>query len=515
MKKSLIFSMTTALMMGTVALSSCSNDELPVGNEAQIANGAAKTYSFSVSAVMDDEADTRVFEIGESTIKSFFSTSEKVYVYIKRGDVIAYGNLPLTPSNVSPDGQSCTLDTPKDFYFISETPNFAPEVDDEVYLYYGMDPNYALGIDTYYSFRTYGTKEDVEKKDFCLAEMVVTGVDKNKNLTFGQKDNPTKTNFSFTNINSIFRQKVTFKDYWGTVVTPDIQSIDISLKNGSVAEYRPFVNSDYSYVYTTGYGLNNPDLTTDGNIYFSTIFTDKTKNDSITITATDTNGIRYVATKPAPKRGFENNKYYNGDVELRFDLDNPNIVIPTFLGNTYEPSYYDDYASISAAGNFTISGIGQNVRITVNGMVENHNITLDNLIAKTGDSYFIIVTNQRSEPVYSTLNLKGNNVIMTNNGNFIRYIADYGNLKLKCEGDKATLTFKTKRPVNDGKGGFESHNVNYNQSDAEFLEAIAAEGYTVELSSSDFDDLFDSSETYDLYDSYSTSWTYTVKKIKE
>ena len=88
MKKNFIYSLAAALMMGSAALSisSCSNDELPVGNEAQIAKGGAKTYSFSVPAVMDNEAGTRVFTLGESTISSKFEEGVDVWVFIVDGE---------------------------------------------------------------------------------------------------------------------------------------------------------------------------------------------------------------------------------------------------------------------------------------------------------------------------------------------------------------------------------------------------------------------------------------------
>ncbi len=87
MKKNYIFGIAAALMMGTVALSSCSSEELTVKNEVQQAE-VAKTYSFSVPASMDDEAGTRVFELGESTITSAFSTAEPVYVIIEKKMVV-------------------------------------------------------------------------------------------------------------------------------------------------------------------------------------------------------------------------------------------------------------------------------------------------------------------------------------------------------------------------------------------------------------------------------------------
>ena len=84
--------MAAALLTGTVVLSSCSGDELPVGSELpvakelQVAPESAMTFSFSVPAVMGEEADTRLFDIGESSIVSKFHpcTRESVCVYEKR-----------------------------------------------------------------------------------------------------------------------------------------------------------------------------------------------------------------------------------------------------------------------------------------------------------------------------------------------------------------------------------------------------------------------------------------------
>ena len=58
--------LAAVLLTGTVVLSSCSGDELPVGSELPVAKELqvaepAMTYSFSVPAVMGDEADTRFF----------------------------------------------------------------------------------------------------------------------------------------------------------------------------------------------------------------------------------------------------------------------------------------------------------------------------------------------------------------------------------------------------------------------------------------------------------------------
>ena len=498
--------MATALMMGTVVLSSCSNDELPVGNEVQVVNGAAKTYSFSVSAVMDDEADTRVFEIGESTIKSSFSEKEYIYVYIKRGDAIAIGNKPLVPSNVSDDGQSCTITTPEDFNFIPDTPDFTPAADDEAYFYYGtMGIDTSAGFNLYYDFSTDGTKENVEMKDFCLAEMVVTGVDNNK-LTFGQKDNPNKTNFSFTNINSVFRQKVTFINEEGEVVTPKIKELTISTSCFS-AHSKTFLSINPIYPEHNRYGhlrIYEPDLT-DGNIYFSMLFNDNNKESELIFLAVDEDGVEYEARKSA-KNGFENNKYYYGNVELkRIVGDN----YRTLTGNTQVTS---GYLEMFTNSNATFSGRMRDVYLTdMRGA--NYTITFDNMYAVSQGTFPLLWLNAivMGEPKAGTitLNLKGDNYILTEGDYAIRI--DNGeecSLKLKCEGEEARLTICS----NDYKSfnGFE--NIDAIQSTlssgyplgADALKDMAAEGYTVERSAVIFDEL--EGKNY---------WTFTVKKIKE
>ena len=210
MRKQNLFYMAAALLMGTATLSSCSSDELPVGNVLQTATETSKTYSFSASALMDGGADTRVFEIGEDTISSRFSADAPVWVFIKKsnGD-IACSDQALNPTNVSEDGKTCTL-AADSLSFHSYTQGFKPEEKDTVYLYYGINigtVSDALGGLGIYEFRASSSKDDVENNmDFCLAEMVVTGVEKESGkLTFGQIENPNKTSFIFRNINSVFR----------------------------------------------------------------------------------------------------------------------------------------------------------------------------------------------------------------------------------------------------------------------------------------------------------------------
>ena len=161
-----------ALLTGTLVLSSCSNDELPVGNEVQVVNGAAKAYSFSIPAVMDDEADTRVFEIGESTINSKFDINEPVRVFLDKTklSVKAHGDRLLYPTKVSDNGSFCIIDASGLSFYNGKT-QYDVEVGDILILYYGfMTPDPKNNLIGYYDFSTDGTKEDVEKKISVVRE---------------------------------------------------------------------------------------------------------------------------------------------------------------------------------------------------------------------------------------------------------------------------------------------------------------------------------------------------------
>ncbi|MBO7418042.1 MAG: hypothetical protein J6U14_03800 [Bacteroidaceae bacterium] len=488
MKKNFIYSLAAALMMGSAALgiSSCSNDELPVGNEAQIAKEVAKTYSFSIPATMDDGAGTRVFTItvgenegDEDEISSAFEEGVAVWVFIKRSDeFIAYGNSPLTPENVSDDGSSCTLEA-NGLTFISDVSGFTPAVGDEVYLYYGMtvDTN-SNPLEGYFDFSMNdGSKAKAQSMDYNLAKMVITDVDdETGELTFGQIGNETNTTFSFTNINSIFRQRLTFKK-GSFIVKPTISSIEINTEHyGVMMRYTP-LNESYN---SSSITITDPEST---DIYFSTLFEDFNKNEAITFTATDTDGNTYTCTKNAPEGGFKNNMYYYGEAILVQEGE----VVPTVEGasilNPDAPAVF--YTEEAEPFNITISGYSEDYvfywgvtdepwgRFGDDYLTEG-TITLDNLQATSsfngefgylGDGFIV------GRDLSLNLILKGDNVITCKNTN-VGILVDY--LYLSCDGDSATLTITAN---GETEGGIYSSN--FDLSD---LSALAATGYTVDCS---------------------------------
>ena len=521
MKKNYYFGIAAALMMGTVALSSCSSDELAVGNETQIAKEVAKTYSFSIQATMDDEAGTRMFSFDledESYISSKFSENEKVYVFIRNnnGD-IAYGNKALNPTDVSDDGSSCTIDVSvKDgFYFIPT--NFTPAVGDEVYLYYGMTSDTVDHTKGYYSFVTEGTWEFTENMDYNLAVMKITSID-NDVLTFGQIEDETKTNFSFKNINSVFRQKLEiFDENSDEIDYSKITKVVISsASNKMVKRYYPFGDNEEE---TYEYGpivIEGLDLTTDGSIYFSTIFIEgENDTDEITFTAYDEDGKTYTNSKGAPTSCFENNVYYYGDVQL-FQVSG--VISPTISGlNSYEQKPADSgdgsyvYCISDNPADFSISGNSeQNTFLLINGgtvTMKNINATIGNEV--TNEKHFIEVGNNENG---LTLDLAGDNIITILNGT----PPFYGNgatLKLRCSGyDPATLTIRTNFEYDSG---FNNFNYTYLDWDslgdgplsADVLEEITAYGCTVVRSERKTVNV-----TIDGNDVELNEWTFTISQ---
>ena len=499
--------MAAALLTGTIVLSSCSSDELPVDNEVQqLATEAAKTYSFSVSALIGegDEADTRYFEIGDSTIVSRFSENEEVWMIIKQstrdGYIIAYSDSPLYPTNVSEDGKSCTLAADNLTFNSASTTGFTPQVGDEVYLYYNLfhEPSSSLYA---YIFGVVD-KDTVEMLDYCLAKMKITGVGSNGTLTFGQIDDETKTNFIFKNINSVFRQKLTFVDKNGNPVTPDIERVEISSTgNQTVQFYFPFSEQGVNL-----YGYEkfefSPGSVFDGNIYFTTMFNDENKNDSIVFTVYDKKGMTYSLTKPAPEGGFQNNKYYYGDAVLKW-VSGP--VEPTITGMVDYSKSLNNYGGYNYEIkdnpiNISISGesVDYSFRLNYPGTV-----TLENLTAEVNVYQpFLDVYSFEQDLI---LNLSGDNYIKMNKEDRRAFEGFKTTLQLKCEDEVATLKIWVIDGKDDHGGFYDFKNIDFSNLgttdalDAEALKSIAAEGYTVERSA----------KTVDGDGAY---WIFTVRK---
>lgn len=113
-RKSYIFSLASALLMGTMALSltACTSEDNIENNTHQPAQGEVRTYTVSIPATFSDNAGTRAVAFDNSgatpAITATFSTTEKVYVYNKTKNKILDGY--LQPTNLRIDDTKCDLE---------------------------------------------------------------------------------------------------------------------------------------------------------------------------------------------------------------------------------------------------------------------------------------------------------------------------------------------------------------------------------------------------------------------
>jgi hypothetical protein len=340
----------------TLALCGCNRVDTP-DNSKKLFNpvSEAPVCAFNVSASLDAQ-DTKALTLGENTASSLFADTDSVYVFIEgqRGvnKIIACGlefenntegkMASLTISNVS--GSTCDLSGALKFYFF-ENGNyspFTPEVNDIVYLSYNMlgvhspnpDNDYELSSfhydqqtaskDGYVDTQGYGDPENylwgANHFDFEEAKMRITDVagdaESGFTLTLVQYADASKSDVSFKNQQSMFRQRLSFTQGPGGEgsTSPTITKLTISQgDNKVVLGYYPFgMSRQYEYGKIV---IMNP-VITEGDVFFALMFNEENKSESLTLTAQDALGNVYSVIKPAPAGGFSNGKYYYGDAEL-------------------------------------------------------------------------------------------------------------------------------------------------------------------------------------------------------
>ena len=531
-----------ALALFTTA---CSNDDIIVEQPKAPAN-EAPVYHFNIPANIGEGTETRAITIGETSITSEFANTDKVYVFIE-GQGANAGKLAvahngtdastyLTPSNIN--GTTCTLEGALKFYY-NDNYSFAPyepAVNDVVYLYYNMnDPvedapsiemagldyntqNGSKDQDVYGSYGPYTflASTGASACDFAEAKMKVTAVTGNGtdgySLTMVQYDDNTKSNVHFENMNSMFRQRLSFTDKNGqSIAIPTLEKLSISFDGGDyvVGGYYPFSS------YTTYYSLSqisitNPIVSAEGDVYLALMFYDSNKDLPLVLEAKDSDGNVYSVTKNAPTGGFKNGKYYYGSTTLAWQK----CIKPTVTGTSATPNDAGKYSVEENPVNLTISGYSEGYDFELS---EGHGgtITLDNVTASgTTNSplYSPFIEQETNNNADVSLVLTGTNSITCRS---YWCILVYGNLKLSCTGTSATLTVTG---TTDGCCGISGYNyrsdgdfgVSYNEAstttELDVTSMLAADGYSVVRSART-----DNDEDGDSYpDSY--TWTYTVTK---
>lgn len=533
MKKSFIYNMAAMLLGGAVAvcgLTACTSEDNVVENAQKPVQQAPVCY-LSLPATIGDAGQTRAVTLGENTATTSFETTDKVYVYIEgqgaNDGILAYGYdmtnnemASMTLSNIN--GTTCDLSGALTFYYNMGA--YTPAENDIVHLVYNM---YNASYDSY-SFKyanQNGNKDagytdpsgyDVPEYycwgaghyDFAEAKMVVTtatGDDTNGyTLELKQYDDPSKTTVSFKNLQSMFRQRLTFTDKNSqAIAAPTITKFTVTTANDKiVSTYYPFGPAPMAtnYVYSP-LEIEDPTLTTDGDIYFVLAFNDENKNEALILTAEDTDGNIYTVTKAAPASGFANGNYYYGTAAMAW-LKCPR---PTVTGTSASPTYgifnvEEDPVAL------TISGTSEDYRFSLS---HGGTVTLDNV---TASNYYTFISQDISANDDLQMILTGTNQITTAADYGISVAGEGRNLLLSCTGASATLTVTSKNlmccGIHDTDYDFTGMTPpnNYDYTDEIDVSAkLAAPGYSV-IRSARIAGPDNNSDGYP--DNY--TWTYTV-----
>ena len=545
MKKTL-----TLLAILALGLTACNKVELQNSSEQipEIPAEAPACY-FKLSAAIENDPETKSLTLGESTASFTFEASDSVYVYIvgqgTNAGTIACGKdkvnnrlASLTMENIN--GASCDLSGALKFYYEDsyfEVP-YTPAVGDVVHLYYNMRFTH-FPFSSYYDYSlthfSYGNQSGdkdgyldpgygfgypelwywgANHYDLALAQMEITDVAGNTTdgftLTLGKVDDPTNPKASFQNMQSMFRQRLTFTDQLGNPTTPWITRYRISsASDKTVLSYRPYSTAKYVY---GAIEMEDPVISGDEGIHFALMFNDENKNDALIQTAYDNAHNAYVATKTAPAGGFLNGKYYHGNATLAWH----HSTLPSVTGNnapytTYAPDGSGKYEIDDNPGDITVSGYSEEDNWIA--LHQDTNVTLDNITASfyTRDAFIYGFS------IFGSTNL---NLILSGTNSIDSHSMYLGiqclsDVLLSCAGASATLTL---RCGDERYCGIQAHNYDYTNStdpyyncyydtsERDVSSLLAAPGFTVTRSARvDGPDL-----DLDGYPDYYT-WTYTVE----
>lgn len=465
----------------TAGFTACTSDDNIIGDEPiNEQPGAVKTYQVSIPATMPSDEQTRAVEFGDdgTTCTSRFYDSERVYVYNVTTSTILGGA--LQPTNISEDGKHCDLTGD-----LTGTINSG----DDLRLFYNL--NYYSPGNTSDTNFSYGYQNGTQAEVLDGAEATVTV----SSYTGGVLTTTAKA--SFQNLQSMFRQRLTFKNASDETVTPTITSLKITSKNDKlVSDYLPMLSGGNENA--RGYiHITNPVIDANGDIYLSLRFVGSDGTDALTFTAIDADENVYECTKAAPSIGFQNGKYYHGSMTLAYARK---INMPIFTGTENYGFMLGDgnMFRINNSGNpvtFGISGTCSGYKIYVNWVGVGNTITISNLNATFEGSDYFLDCNYGLNLV-----VNGDNSITCPNHTGCIGARQSGDI-LKLSGN-GTLTVTANSASNCGlyaKGNYTtSNNLNGTTAEVDVTSLLAADGYTVTRSAM----------TTNGDGSY--TWTYTV-----
>lgn len=371
------------------------------------------------------------------------------------------------------------------------------EAGDSYSLFYKMnDPDYkyspSVPIPRFDWSEQDGSATAASNCDFAEAKGIM--------LTLSGTTLTVPTNVRFENLQSMFRQRLSFTKGGSPVTPTTITKLTVGTKNKTYLEYyrpdRPdLIGDNGKYWSFDSFDIENPVITGDGDIYLSLAFyytpSTPAAGDQLILTATDSEGNIYQCSKDVPTGGFQKSKYYHGNCEMVWQKQ---LIMPTVTrtdgGDPDELIPYDglydisgDPAEVTISGNslgyifsFDESAV---VTLTGNGLATSTADNNDFIFAYTDltivlDSDYTIVC-----PDYETA------------------LYTYETLKLKTTGSVHTLTVTTNSEDYSGIYGWN----NYDEGISGNVSALAADGFTVECSA-----------TIDNLDGTYT-WVYTVSPV--
>ena len=496
-------------IIAVIASGLCACNKVMLKNEAP-ERAAAVVYHMSLQASFDARTKGVEFGADGQSISSQFATTDNIYVYNCTKGAFAryYDNTEekyllqaIHPSNLSDSDRTCDLEGDLTFYKLNDLDEWVSvevAAEDTYNLYYQMnDPDYfyssTVPIPRFdYSLQD-GSASGASGCDFAEA----TGI--SMSLSESTLTNP--DNVRFENLQSMFRQRLSFSKGGVAVAQPTIKKLTVGTANETFLMYdRPGLPVDPQYDGDTNtrywafdsFDIDDPVITSDGDIYLALAFYYTDDNpatgDQLILTAVDNEGNVYQCANNVPGEGFQKNMYYYGNCELvwlrqtvmptvtRSDGGDESELEPndglydiygdpaeiTISGNSVDYLFYfNDSAFVTLTGNGTASSLANN----------NDFICAEGDLTIVLDSDYTIICPQYGTALYS-----------------------YCNLYLGTTGAVQTLTVTTNDTDYSGIYGWD----NYDNGTEDDVSELAADGFTVSCS-----EMIDNGDgTY--------TWIYTV-----
>ena len=437
---------------------------------------APTVYQVCIPASM--EADTKAVSFEGTTSTSTFLTTEKVYVYNQADEGAMLGGY-LQPTNVSADGKTCDLTG-------SLTGTIA--ADDNLVLLYNLSH---YDSDKDYCYFEYDTQKGTQAgvTDGAIAMVTVASY-------AGSGELITTTKAHFQNVQSMFR----FQFASGGMPVSVKSVLITSNKTALSTAYYP-LNAKYPYLSSFSIPVSLPSATTDP-IYVALCMDEsKSDGDELTFGVVDADNKYYTKTKAAPSGGFKNGRYYYNSAPIGLDYV-AQLVKPTLSRSddgkdseladaSPDRCFYIYSPSLSSAGE------AKGITMDMSGTSTEYRFYLVSDASNTMNISGLTATydgvDEDDDFIYSTealsLRISGENTIVCRNSRFC--VDSYNVLKLSGYG---TLTVTS----NDADG-YGIAGSNYNPHESADHNALAADGYTVTISS----------RTDNPDGTY--TWTYTVK----